>query len=42
MATYEILVMYAIVFGGEGFFPEPEVEYRFDRPEIPYVYPGRV
>jgi len=34
--------MYSIVFAGEYFYPEPDVEYRFDRADIPYVYPGRV
>lgn len=42
MALYEISIMYAIVFGGEYFFPEPEEFWRFDRKDIPYVYPGRV
>jgi Ca2+ transporting ATPase len=42
MAVYEIIVIYSIVFAGEYFFPEPEMKWRFDRPNIPYVYPGRV
>lgn len=42
MALFEIIICYAIVFGGEHFYPEPEVEYRYDRPDIPYVYPGRL
>jgi hypothetical protein len=41
MAIYEIIVVYAIVFGGEFFFPEPIVEYRY-HPDVPYVYPGRI
>lgn len=39
---FQICVVYAIVFGGENFFPEPEVKYRFDRPDVPFVYPGRL
>lgn len=42
MALYNIAILYAIVFGGEHFFPEPSIEWRFDRPNIPYVYPGRL
>ena len=42
MSMYMIAVMYAICFAGEKFFPEPNVDYRFDRPEVPYVYPGRL
>lgn len=42
MAIYEIIIIYAIVFAGEFFFPEPNVYFRFDRPENPYLYPGRV
>lgn len=42
MAAYQIVIMYSIVFAGERFFPEPEMEFRFDRPDIPYVYPGRI
>jgi hypothetical protein len=41
MATYLIGVMWAICFGGEFFFPEPDEKFRFDRQNIPYVYPGR-
>lgn len=41
MALYMISVMYAICFAGEFFFPEPNEDYRFDRKDIPYVYPGR-
>jgi Ca2+ transporting ATPase len=42
MAIYEIIIVYAIVFAGEFFFPEPSMYWRFDRPDSPYVYPGRV
>jgi Ca2+ transporting ATPase len=31
MAVYEIIIIYAIVFAGENFFPEPDVKYRFGR-----------
>ena len=41
MAIYQIIIMYAICFAGEYFFPEPDVRFRFDRPHVPYVYPGR-
>jgi hypothetical protein len=41
MAIYILIVMYSICFAGEYFFPEPEVKYRFDRHNTPYVYPGR-
>jgi hypothetical protein len=34
--------MYSIVFAGEYFYPEPEQEHKYDRPDTPYVYPGRV
>ena len=42
MAIYEIIIVYAIVFAGEYFFPEPVESWRFERKHIPYVYPGRV
>ena len=42
MFIYQIIIIYSIVFAGEFFFPEPEIHYRYDRPNIPYVYPGRV
>jgi P-type Ca2+ transporter type 2B len=42
MFIYQIIIVYSIVFAGEFFFPEPEMYYRFDRPDIPYVYPGRL
>lgn len=41
MGIYEIIVIYAIVFAGEYFFPEPDVRYRYGR-DSPFVYPGRV
>lgn len=40
MAIYMIVIIYSVVFAGEYFFPEPEVELRFGRSE-PFVYPGR-
>ena len=42
MAIYEIIIVYAIVFAGEYFYPEPSEYWRFDRKNTPYVYPGRV
>jgi len=42
VAIYEIIIVYAIVFAGEYFFPEPSMYWRFDRPNTPYLYPGRV
>ena len=42
MSLYTILICYAICFGGEHFFPEPEAKYRFERAaENRFVYPGR-
>ena len=41
MAVYEIIIIYAIVFAGEYFYPEPDVFYRFGR-DSPFVFPGRV
>lgn len=41
-ALYCIAIVYAIAFGGENFFPEPEVYWRFDKPDHPFVYPGRL
>lgn len=41
MSIYEIIVIYAIVFAGEHFFPEPEVQYRFGR-DSPFLFPGRI
>lgn len=41
MSIYQIVIMYSICFAGEYFFPEPDVRFRFDRPDVPYVYPGR-
>ena len=41
MACYMVGIMWAICFAGEKFYPEPEIKFRFDRQEIPYVYPGR-
>lgn len=42
MAFYQIIIMYSIVFAGEYFYPEPEQEHKYDRPDDPYVYPGRI
>jgi Ca2+ transporting ATPase len=41
MAVYEIIIIYAIVFAGEYFYPEPDVKYRFGR-DSPYLFPGRI
>lgn len=41
MAFYQIVILYAIVFAGEYFFPEPDEYWRFGREE-PYLYPGRL
>ena len=41
MDIYQIIVVYAICFGGEYFYYEPDVFYRFGRP-LPYVFPGRL
>ena len=37
-SLYQIIVVYAIVFGGEHWFPEPYAPYR--NPGTKYVYPG--
>lgn len=42
IAIYEIIIVYAIVFAGEFFFPEPSMYWRFDRPNSSYLYPGRI
>ncbi len=42
MFIYQIIIVYSIVFAGEYFFPEPDMYWRIDRPDVPYVYPGRV
>lgn len=41
IAVYEIIIIYAIVFAGEHFFPEPNEFYRFGR-DSPYLFPGRI
>jgi hypothetical protein len=30
MACYMVGIMWAICFGGEKFFPEPDIKFRFD------------
>ncbi len=36
-------MLYAIIFGGEHFFPEPVAAWRFERAHVsPYLYPGRM
>jgi len=42
MSVYQTLVIYIITFAGEFIFPEPEVRFRYDRPDVPYLYPGRL
>jgi P-type Ca2+ transporter type 2B len=43
MSIYQIIVIYAIVFGGEHFFPEPDATWRFERAaSTSYIYPGRL
>ena len=34
--------MYVVCFSGEYWFPEPDPYWRFDRPDVPCVYPGRM
>lgn len=41
MAIYMIIIIYAVVFAGEYFYPEPEEKMRFGRSDK-YVFPGRV
>ena len=40
--VYQIIIIYSIVFAGEFFFPEPDLKYRYDRQDTPYLYPGRL
>ncbi len=43
MAVYQIIVIYAIVFGGENFYPEPDAKFRFERAATSNnIYPGRL
>ncbi len=43
MSIYQVVVIYAIVFGGEHFFPEPVAKWRFERAHLnTYIYPGRI
>lgn len=42
MASYMLGILWAICFGGEKFFPEPTDEYKYDRLDSPFVYPGRL
>jgi Ca2+ transporting ATPase len=42
MAAYMIIIIYAIVFAGETFYPEPDIYWRISRPDVPYLFPGRV
>jgi Ca2+ transporting ATPase len=42
-AIYQVIVIYAVCFGGEYFFPEPDAKWRFERAPInTYLYPGRL
>jgi P-type Ca2+ transporter type 2B len=42
-SVYQIIVIYAVCFGGEHFFPEPDAKYRFERaPLNTFLYPGRL
>mmetsp|Transcript_22438 Transcript_22438/g.16937 ORF Transcript_22438/g.16937 Transcript_22438/m.16937 type:complete len:117 (-) Transcript_22438:61-411(-) len=42
-AVYQIIVLYAIVFAGEHFYPEPDPTWRFERAaKNNYLYPGRL
>ena len=43
MSALQIIIIYSIVFGGENFFPEPDVFWRFERAaSSTHVYPGRL
>jgi len=42
-SVYQVIVIYAVCFGGEYFYPEPDAKWRFERAPINnYVYPGRL
>jgi magnesium-transporting ATPase (P-type) len=42
MSLWEIIIVQAIVFAGEYFFPEPSMYWRFDIPDSIYLYSGRL
>ena len=43
MSIYQIIVIYALVFGGEHFYPEPDPLWRFERAATSnFLYPGRL
>mmetsp|Transcript_4534 Transcript_4534/g.4252 ORF Transcript_4534/g.4252 Transcript_4534/m.4252 type:complete len:197 (+) Transcript_4534:2470-3060(+) len=43
MSIFQTIIVYAVVFAGEHFFPEPDATWRFERAALNnYVYPGRI
>ena len=42
MGVYQSIVLFGSLFAGEYFILEPNVKWRYDRPESIYVFPGRV
>lgn len=40
MAFYQVLIIYALIFAGPYFFPEYDIEWRFDKPDVPFLYSG--
>jgi len=43
ISLYQIVVIYAVCFGGEHFYPEPERKWRFERADLNnFLFPGRL
>lgn len=39
----QVVIIYAVAFGGDHFFPEPDAKWRFERAnDNNFVYPGRL
>ena len=42
MALYALIVLFIILFGGEHIIPEPNIQWRFERSDSRFVFPGRL
>jgi hypothetical protein len=42
MGIWQALCLFISLFAGEYFIVEPNITYRYDRPNSLYVYPGRM
>ena len=40
-AFLQCLVLFISMFAGEFFIVEPNIKYRYDKPDSKYIYPGR-